>query len=538
MTPPPRKAGRVGRLILLAALVGSGCARPDRSPTFEPHFDRALRSDVRPVPASLMTGSAHAPEFPGVDEGGVLELSVEDAAVLALQRNRDLQVEQLGPVLAGTFEVFERGVFDPELFASFRYKEERESEVSRSTSEQFSFKGDERFLEAGVRQRFPTGTEVAVSVEQDRESSNRAPEQERARLGLTVTQSLLRGLGSTVNLVRVRQAELGEVASRHELRAFTETLLSDVLIAYWTYVLAEREIAIFEESLSVAKQQLSEVQQRISVGVLPEAETASARVEVARREQALIEARSSAEDRRLRVLRLMSPPRAEGGLGLRLRPTTTLPSDAEPITDVDERIALALQQRPELGEARTLLLEDRLETILTRDGLLPRLEFFADLGRSGFSDTFPDSFRELDERTYDWQVGLRLSQYLGDRQASARDLAARTEVRTAQLAIENLEELVEFQVRLALNDVERARKLIGASRVTRELEAQVLTAEQERFAAGASTGILVAQAQRDLLVSQIAEVRALVEYRIALVRLHRAEGSLLERRGLGIADAL
>jgi outer membrane protein TolC len=42
----------------------------------------------------------------------------------------------------------------------------------------------------------------------------------------------------------------------------------------------------------------------------------------------------------------------------------------------------------------------------------------------------------------------------------------------------------------------------------------------------------VAQAQRDLLVSRIAEVRALANYLKALIDLYRQDGSLLERRGI------
>jgi len=42
----------------------------------------------------------------------------------------------------------------------------------------------------------------------------------------------------------------------------------------------------------------------------------------------------------------------------------------------------------------------------------------------------------------------------------------------------------------------------------------------------------VAWAQRDLLVSQLAEIEALVNYRIALVSLYLAEGALLQRRGI------
>jgi outer membrane protein TolC len=49
---------------------------------------------------------------------------------------------------------------------------------------------------------------------------------------------------------------------------------------------------------------------------------------------------------------------------------------------------------------------------------------------------------------------------------------------------------------------------------------------------GRSTAFLVSQAQRDLLSSQIAEVRAVANYLKALVALYTLEGSLLERRGI------
>jgi outer membrane protein TolC len=70
--------------------------------------------------------------------------------------------------------------------------------------------------------------------------------------------------------------------------------------------------------------------------------------------------------------------------------------------------------------------------------------------------------------------------------------------------------------------------------VTRALQEETLAAERERFAVGASTTLLVSQAQRDLLASQIAEVEAIVNYRIALVNLFLAEGALIERRGISM----
>ncbi len=127
---------------------------------------------------------------------------------------------------------------------------------------------------------------------------------------------------------------------------------------------------------------------------------------------------------------------------------------------------------------------------------------------------------------------MRLSHFLGNRAADAQHLAARASRRQAAEALANLRQTVQVDVRLAVNEVERARQQISATRATRALQEETLNAEKERFDVGASTALLVAQAQRDLLASRIAEVKAIVNYRVALVRLYLAEGSLLERRGV------
>ncbi|HZD55030.1 MAG TPA: TolC family protein, partial [Candidatus Aquicultoraceae bacterium] len=219
-------------------------------------------------------------------------------------------------------------------------------------------------------------------------------------------------------------------------------------------------------------------------------------------------------------------------LDLQLSTTSEPTVEPEPITDLPDRLALAERSRPDLNEARIRLAQDRLRTIATRNGVLPRLDLFIALGRTGYADTFPDSFRELDGRTYDFSAGIRLSHFLGNRAAEGRDLAARASARQAADAVENLDRTVQVDVRLAFNEVERARQQIFATRATRTLREETLHAEKERFDVGLSTALLVAQAQRDLLASSIDEVKAIVNYRIALVRLHLAEGSLLERRGV------
>lgn len=513
----------------------AGCLSPEAHSVFTPDWDQHLRAadaDHPDLPQSPSLRSAHPEDWVAdkLETAGPIELSVEEAVVMALRNNRDLQVQQLSPVITGTFEQIERGVFDPELFAELAFGQSTASEIDRGTGQQFSVDDSEAQAIAGVRQQLPSGTDVELSIGQNRDTSNRAPEQQDARIGLTVTQQLLRGAGPAVNLARLEQAKLDTAASRYVLRGFAEALLAQVETTYWQYVLAAERIAIFERSRDVALTQLDVIEKRVAVGALARTELAAARAELARREQALIDARSDLEAQRLRLLRLIDA-NPEGELTREVRVTSRPQLEPEPLNDLREHLQLARGSRNDLAEARLRLEQDRLETIVTRNGVLPRLEVFAALGKTGYADTFGNSFSELDSDTYDLSAGVRLSHLLGNDAAEARNQAAYASRRQSAAAISNLEQLVELDVRLAANELERARQQITASATTRSLQEETVRAEEERFEVGASTTLLVAQAQRDLLETQIAEVEAIVAYRLALIDLYLAEGSLLDRRG-------
>ncbi|GAB6191464.1 TolC family protein [Desulfocastanea catecholica] len=202
--------------------------------------------------------------------------------------------------------------------------------------------------------------------------------------------------------------------------------------------------------------------------------------------------------------------------------------------DNGENIQAVALARADLREAHLRLQQHRLETIVTKNGLLPRLELFMNLGKTGYGDSFSDSLREIDGDSYDLRGGLRFSQALGNRAAEAHNLASYAREKQAVEAVANLRQIVHLDVCLAVNEVERLRRQIDASRATRVFQELTTNAEKERFDVGADTALQVAQAQRDLLSTQIAEVEAIVNYRIALVQLYQAEGSLLDRRGVQV----
>jgi len=529
---------RTGMTVMIAWLI-VGCQPVDRWTVFEPESD--AKSTATPNPPELAERLARDEEplsssSPVTIAGeGPIELTVEDATLWAIQNNRDLQVQRLNPAITATFEDIERGVYDPELFAGAEFFEEEGVEISRATEENFAAIRNDELYDAGIRQQLPTGTDLELSTSLSRSTSNRAPEQQVLRGGLTVTQALLRGFGPAVNLASVRQAELETDASFYQLQGFVEALVAETETTYWQYALATERIRIFEQSLELARRQRRETAQRIEIGVLAQTQSASAEAEVAQRQQDLIDARARMQTLRHQLLRLINPM-SDGHLDREINVQSEPAMDAEPIDNVFERIELAVQQRPDLNEARLRLEQRRLETIVTRNGVLPRLDLFITLGKTGFADAFSQAYRNIDGPTFDFTAGVDFSFPIGNRAAEARDLQARTSRRQAAKSVSNLQQLVRLDVHTAATEVERARQQIEASAATRALREEALRAEEERFRVGESTSLLVAQAQRDLLESQIAEVEAIVGYRVALIDLYLAEGTLLSRRGLTMND--
>lgn len=464
-----------------------------------------------------------------------LRLSVENAVFLALQNNRDLAVQQLEPLIAGTFEAVERARFDPAVFAELGLRRDTVVRQSPEIQQNFDVRTEGESAEVGLRQELPTGTTLELSVASDRADSSRTLEQYEGRAGVSLTQALLQGASIQSNLASLRQAELDTLASVYQLRGFAETLVEDVELTYWDYVLASRQLEIFEEALAVAEQQLDETRRRIEVGDRPETDEASARAEVALRRQGMIEARNDRERSRISLLQLINPP----GAGW----ASPVETDDGPETEalepdpVVDHVTLSQRLRPDLNEARLQVERGELEVVRTRNGLLPRLDLFVTLGKTGYAQSFGDSWRNIDRSGYDLAAGLSFELPLGNRAGQAEFDRARFSRQQAMEAVGNLVQLAALDVQLAWLEVERSREQISATAATRELQEEVLRAEQARFSVGAGTALAVSQAQRDLLESQLDEVEAAIRYRQAITTLHRQSGTLLVRRGISAPGA-
>jgi outer membrane protein len=258
-----------------------------------------------------------------------------------------------------------------------------------------------------LEQYFPSGTTVALEADtQMNDSSLYEDKFYSTRLGMTVTQALLQGYGTDANLARLRQARLETRMSEYELRGFTEFLVAEVERTYWDYALARRQIEIVEESLKVARQQLDDTKELIAVGRLARAELAAVQAEVAAQEQALIEARANEESIRLQLLRLLNP----AGPGIWQREIELIHQPTLPeikLEDVELHVAVSMRMRPILNEARLEIMRGDLELVKTRNGLLPLMDLFITLGKSGYANSFGQSIQNITKDSYDALAGVK-----------------------------------------------------------------------------------------------------------------------------------
>ncbi len=478
----------------------------------------------------LCPSPASSGESAGEVGSSTVSLTVLQSILLSLENNETLAVERYGPEITETFVVEEDAVFDSVLGIDWSSSETRGQRTS-GVGEFTSVKSRNRSTSVGISKDTPMGIGVDLDATVNTRSSNVYTQLYSTRLGAVLTVPLMEGLGRDINLVGVRQAEKDLELSRQELDGFVLALAAQVEERYWNLFLAREELRIQQASLELARRQLEETQDRIEVGEIAEIELAASEGEVALREEDVIDAESAVEKASLRLIRLLNPE-SNAMWSLEIELLNEPGSEPLDLGPVESHIDAALGNRPDLHQARIQLEKRELTIVRTRNGLLPRLDFFINLGRTGYARSFDNSISGLEEDNFDVTGGFIFQRPFGQRAEQARHRRAQLRKSEAEAALTNLEQLIELDVRTALVEVERTTRQISATRVATRLQEAKYQAEREKFRVGKSTNLLVLTAQRDLIRSQLDEILAEVDRRKALVELYRAEGILLDMHNI------
>jgi HAE1 family hydrophobic/amphiphilic exporter-1 len=131
-------------------------------------------------------------------------------------------------------------------------------------------------------------------------------------------------------------------------------------------------------------------------------------------------------------------------------------------------------------------------------------------------------------RYNNFRVGVQLNLPLKNRTAEAQLGRSLVEGQRIQTQREQLEQLIQVDVRNALQLVRTAESRLRAASVARDASEQQYQSEQRRFDAGQSTLFLVLERQTALTTARGNELRAQTDLNKAIAELQRATGNALQ----------
>jgi outer membrane protein TolC len=243
--------------------------------------------------------------------------------------------------------------------------------------------------------------------------------------------------------------------------------------------------------------------------------------------------------------------------------TMQLKTDDESGANLDQMINDAINERPDMVQTRLDLTNRDITKKSARNALLPSTDVIGFYGSSGLAGNGTSTStcgllgalpppncvgnfggwdaalrNSLNNNNPDYGVGLQLNIPLRNRSAQADQVRSELEYRQAQLRMLQLQNQVGIEVRNAQFTVEQNRARVVAADKGRTLAQQSLSAEQKKYALGASTNFNVLQAQRDMTQAEVNLVAAMAAYEKSRVDLDRVTAKTLARLNISIDDAV
>jgi outer membrane protein len=358
------------------------------------------------------------------------------------------------------------------------------------------------------------------------------------------TQPLLRGFRIDQTRQQMQTAVINRDNAELNLKARTTNTLAAVRAAYWDYVFSIQAVDVAQQSLALASKLLSDNKIRVEVGTMAPMDVVQAEAEEATRQQALTTATATMRTAELSLKRLIVSGTNDPLWAQHIEPTDK-PDFQTVAIDVEGAVRAALQQRTDLQIARNAFETNNVLLKSQRDQSLPDVDALVTYGASGLGGTqydflgsgldrqragiavqggYNDALRTLFNRDYpNWQFALNINYPIGGNPSEAQAARTRLLIQQNQAQIRASELTVATEVTNAALQVTNSTEALAAARAARDLSQRRLDAEMSRFEVGMSNNYQVVQSQRDLREAQNSELRALLNYRKALVEFDRVQ---------------
>jgi outer membrane protein len=492
-------------------------------------------------PVAPMLAPSPAPN----DPRPVLELTLDEAVRRTLENNVDIAVERFNPE-SSAIDIDElRGFYEPVLTSQIN-KNSATRPASNAFSGAANIDTDILNYDFGAFQNIPTGGDLRIDFSNRRTATNSVFENFNpsfnSDFNLSYNQPFLRNFRTDARRTQIKVAKKNREISDVTFRQTVVNTVAGVKESYYDLLYSIDNLEAQRKSLALAGKFLEENRIKVRVGTMAPLDVVQAESEQASREEAVIVAEAAvaeAEDALKRaIFNTNDPATWETRILPVERPT------AEPFrVDLEAAILTALGKRTDMTAARKRLENAEYNVDYARNQLLPSVDLVAAYGTTGIGGTFldrgdvtggpvintirggfGDALSDVFGRNFPtWTFGINFAYPIFNRQAGAAEAQARITRDQNQANIRRLEMQITGEVRSAARAVETNYKRVESTRAARVLQERRLDAETKKFAAGMSTNFLVTQSQRDLAIAEVAELRAIADYRKSLVNFERVQ---------------
>ena len=372
----------------------------------------------------------------------------------------------------------------------------------------------------------------------------------------TLTQPLLRGFGSKVNLRYIRIANENRKVSR---LLFEQQVLETIYGAsriYFDLVALGENVAVKQDALNAAKKLESDDQAQVDLGTLAPIDLMQAKALVSSSQFDLIQAqglyRTQEVILRNLLLRTDSPVFNAGFMEIVPTDRITVPDDFAPAS-VPDLIQKGLAQRPDLAQSELQIKTGQISAAAARNEALPQLNVYANAQTRGVTEqayeqlgtqgtalpTLPQNFSVGGLRVSTiYQAGIQLNLPLRNRTAEADAARDSVQVRQVQARTEKLSEQIREDIENAEIALETSFAAYKAAQASREYQDQLLQATKDLVEFGQSTNLAIVQNVAFLAQARSTEIAARSNWKKAQIELDRSLGDLLDKNGISLDDAV
>ncbi|HET6974693.1 MAG TPA: TolC family protein [Pyrinomonadaceae bacterium] len=522
----------------------------------------------------------------GVETADAIQLTLNEAIRLALENNNDIRTSRIDVEKAEYRLTASRGAYDPKIFSE-TYFEHSSTPVASflGGNSSGSLKQKDFTSRAGLSGLAPKfGGSYQFDVSSTHLSSNNffnaLDPAISSRFSFSYTQPLVRGLKTDDTRRKIEIAKKNLTLTDVQFRQRATDVITRVEKAYWELVHALKSLQVQTEAVKQTRAQVETNKKQVAQGVLAPIDVVEAEAQVKIYEQNVYAAQEEVTRMENALKTLMLASRSSEVWSRALLPVTPVNLEA-PRMLLSDAIQTALENRFELAELRTSKDINEINKRFYRDQTKPQVDLVVNYSSNGYAGSLTDNdnpilngLTSLDRRVSElstlaglpvlppttfntipadlqggfgrsWsnllgqdnptvRVGVKISLPLKNRTAKAELGESLAEGRRIDTVRAQAEQLIEAEVRNAIQKVRSVEASMSAAEAARVAAEQQYVSEQRKFQGGMSTVFLVLQRQTDLVMARGRELETQTDLNKAIAEFQRATGNTFRYRNVAV----